>query len=67
MDLNYLLTNYVDLKYQNIWSQDFLKKKKADIKANSTYYRIVKQGSILVYVTFHIFTIFIILLMATMR
>jgi hypothetical protein len=66
-DLNYILTNYVDLKYQEIWSEQFLKEKKREMKFNSAYYRIVKQGSVLVYITFHIFTIFIILLMATMR
>jgi hypothetical protein len=33
------------LKYDHIWSQDFLKKKKQEIKDNNTYYRIVKQGS----------------------
>jgi len=37
------------------------------MKERSSYYRIVKQGSVLVYLSFHIFTIFIILLMATMR
>ena len=37
------------------------------MKESSSYYRIVKQGSVLVYLSFHIFTIFIILLMATMR
>jgi hypothetical protein len=23
--LNYLLTNYVDIKYDNIWSEDYIK------------------------------------------
>ena len=41
--------------------------KKREIKSNSTYFRIVKQGSVFVYLTFHIITIFIILLMAVMR
>jgi hypothetical protein len=67
IDLNYLLVTYVDLQYDHIWSEDFCKKKKQEIKDNSAYYRIVKQGSQLVYISFHIFTIFIVLLMATMR
>jgi len=61
------LTTYVDLKYPTIFSEDFLKKKKWEIKENSVYFRLVKQGSQLVYVSFHIVTIFIVLLMATMR
>ena len=65
--LNYILTNYVDIKYDNIWSEDFIKEKKAEFKKNSNYFRIVKQGSILVYLTFHIFTIFVILFMAIMK
>ena len=44
-----------------------MKEKKRELKTSSSYYRIVKQGSVLVYLSFHIFTIFIILLMATMR
>ena len=67
IDLNYILTNYIDLKYDQIWSEDFLKKKKQEIKDNSPYYRIVKQGSQLTYISFHVFTIFLVLLMATMR
>jgi len=66
-DLNYTLTNYVDIKYQDIWADDYLKVKKGEIKRNSSYFRIVKQGSQLVYLTFHIFTIFLVLLMATLR
>jgi len=57
----------VDLKYQSIWSEEFIKEKKAEIKKNCVYFRLVKQGSQLVYITFHIFTIFIVLLMAAMR
>lgn len=67
VDLNYMLTNWVDLKYDHIWSDEFISQKKQEIKDNSTYYRIVKQGSQLVYVAFHIFTILIVMLMATMR
>ena len=44
-----------------------MKLKKREIKSNSPYFRIVKQGSVLVYLTFHIITIFIVLLMAVMR
>lgn len=66
-DLNYVLTNYVDLKYQSIWSEEFMKEKKWEIKKNCLYFRLVKQGSQLVYITFHIFTIFMVLLMAAMR
>lgn len=62
-----MLINYVDMKYDAIWSNDYLKVKKQAIKENSPYYRIVKQGSQLVYISFHIFTISIVLLMATMR
>jgi len=62
-----MLINYVDMKYDHIWSNDYIKKKKQEIKENSPYYRIVKQGSQLVYISFHIFTIYIVLLMATMR
>ena len=61
------MTAYVDLKYINIWSEDFMKEKKREIKNNCAYYRVVKQGSVLVYLTFHIITIFITLLMAVMR
>ena len=66
-DLNYLLTTYVDLKYQAIWGEELLKEKKGEIKKNCMYYRLVKQGSQLIYVSFHIITIFIILLMSAMR
>jgi parvulin-like peptidyl-prolyl isomerase len=65
--LNYMLINYVDMKYDHIWSNDYIKKKKQEIKENSPYYRIVKQGSQLVYISFHIFTIYVVLLMACMR
>lgn len=65
--MNYYLTNYVDLKYQTIWSDEFLKAKKWELKKNSSYFRLVKQGSQLVYISFHIITIFVVLLMAAMR
>jgi hypothetical protein len=44
-----------------------MKIKKGEIKKNSGYFRIVKQGSVLVYISFHIFTIFVVLLSAVMR
>ena len=41
-DLNYLMTSYIDIKYPHIWSADFIKKKKWEIKENSLYFRLVK-------------------------
>lgn len=67
MDLNYILTTYVDLKYTAIWSADFLKEIKWEIKRQSLYFRLVKQGSIFVYLSFHVFTILVILFMAVLR
>lgn len=67
MDLNYILTSYVDLKYTAIWSSDFLKEIKWDIKRQSLYFRLVKQGSIFIYLSFHVFTILVILFMAVLR
>lgn len=66
-DLNYMLINYVDIKYKNIWAEELVKEKKQEIKKNCVYFRLVKQGSQLVYITFHIITIFLVLLMAAMR
>ena len=40
--MNYVLTNYVDIKFQDIWSDEYLKEKKGEIKRNSSYFRIVK-------------------------
>lgn len=37
------------------------------MKQLSPYFRLVKKGSILVYLTFHLFTIFLILLTVTIR
>jgi hypothetical protein len=62
-----MLINYIDLKYNEMWSYDVCRKVKASFKEQSIYYRLVKQGSVLIYLTFHIFTIFLILLMATLR
>ena len=44
-----------------------MKEKKWEIKKNCVYFRLVKQGSQLVYISFHIFTILLVLLMAAMR
>lgn len=44
-----------------------MKEKKWEIKKNCIYFRLVKQGSQLIYITFHIATILGVLLMATMR
>ena len=66
-DLNYHLINYVDIKYSTIWGEEFIKEKKWEIKKNCIYFRLVKQGSQLVYISFHILTILLILLMAAMR
>jgi hypothetical protein len=66
-DLNYLLVNYVDLESSEIWSHDTCSKKKHEFKEQSIYFRLVKQGSVLVYLTFHIETMMIVLLMAVMR
>lgn len=67
VDLNYHLTNYVDIKYTTIWGEEFMKEKKWEIKKNCIYFRLVKQGSQLIYITFHIATILGVLLMAAMR
>jgi uncharacterized protein YlxW (UPF0749 family) len=67
VDLNYILTNYVDLKYTAIWSAEFLKEIKWEIKRQSLYFRLVKQGSVFIYLSFHVFTILVILFMAVLR
>lgn len=67
VDLNYMLVNYCELKCDKVWSDDLLKEKKWELKQQSFYFRTVKQGSVLVYLTFHIFMIFVILMMTTVR
>lgn len=67
INLTDVMTNFVDLNSRQIWSDEALKEKKWEIKDNSSYFRVVKQGSVLVYLTFHIFTIFVILLSAMIR
>jgi hypothetical protein len=66
-DLNDLLITYVDLKYDSIWSEDFCKAKKWEFKEQSLYFRLVKQGSVLVYLTFHVVTCLVVLLMGVLR
>lgn len=65
--MNYMLVNWVELKYDKVWSNDNLREKKWELKEQSFYFRTVKQGSVAVYLTFHVFMIFMILLMATVR
>jgi len=67
VNLTDVLTNYVDLESKIIWSAERLKDKKWELKDNSNYFRMVKQGSLLVYLSFHIFTIFIILLSSILK
>jgi hypothetical protein len=50
-----------------MWTEKTCQNIKKHFKQQSTYYRMVKQGSVLVYLCFHIFTIFLILLMAALR
>ena len=44
-----------------------MKRVKKEFKQQSVYFRLVKQGSVLIYLCFHIFTILIVLFMATLR
>jgi len=41
-DFNTILINYVDLKYQQIWSNKFVKKVKNQLKDQIFYFRLVK-------------------------
>jgi hypothetical protein len=66
-DLERTLVTFCDLRYVGVWSDVQCREKKWELKRQSIYFRIVKRGSLLVYLTFHIFTIMIILLMATVR
>lgn len=66
-DLNYHLINYCELKFNEIWSEENVKARKWEIKQRDFYFRLVKQGSILVYLTSHILVLFVILLMATFQ
>ena len=66
-DLATNLRNYVDLKKNEIWSDELIHSILKDIKENQTTYRIVKKGSTCFYLTFHIVTLFTILICAIMR
>ena len=66
-DMNDVLVNYIDLKYTEIWSDEFCKKKKWDLKEQNFYFRAVKQGSQVVYLSFHVATILIVMFMAVLR
>mmetsp|Transcript_34734 Transcript_34734/g.53329 ORF Transcript_34734/g.53329 Transcript_34734/m.53329 type:complete len:261 (-) Transcript_34734:4378-5160(-) len=50
-----------------MWSEEFVRRKKWEFKEMSIYFRLVKQGSVLIYLSFHIIAILVILLMATLR
>ena len=67
LDLDQILIDYIDLKYDAIWSNKYCNHIKKTFKQQSVYYRLVKQGSILIYLCLHIFTVFLILLMAACR
>lgn len=67
IDLQDIIITYIDLKYSQIWSNDFIKEVKWHFKEQDTYFRFVKQGSILAYMTFHVFTVLSIVLMAILR
>lgn len=62
-----MLVNWLELKYDKVWSNDLMREKKLELKEQSFYFRAVKQGSVAVYLTFHIFLIFTILMIATVR
>lgn len=62
-----MLINWLELKFDRVWSNDLLREKKWELKEECFYFRAVKQGSVLVYLSFHIFLCFIIMVMATIR
>lgn len=41
-DLNYHLINYVELKFNDLWSEEKVKEKKWELKQQNTYFRLVK-------------------------
>ena len=59
--------NYVDLKYVDMWSNELAREKKMDLKNRSIYYRLVKKGSVLIYLTFHVVTLLLVMLIAVIR
>ena len=54
-DLNYHLTNYVDIKYQTVWSDEFIKEKKWEIKKELRILQIgqVRQPALLHFFPHH--------------
>lgn len=58
---------YVDLRNIGLWNDKKCREKKQELKRQSNYFRLVKRGSLLIYLIFHVFTIMVILLMATVR
>ena len=62
-----MLVNWLELKYDKVWSNDLMREKKWELKEQSFYFRAVKQGSVLIYLSFHIFLIFVIMVMSTIR
>lgn len=67
VDYDQILINYIDLAENDVWSSDTMKRVKKEFKQQSVYFRLVKQGSVLIYLCFHIFTILFVLFMATLR
>jgi hypothetical protein len=66
-DLNYQLINYCELKFNEIWSNENVRARKWDLKQTNLFFRLVKQGSMLIYLSSHIFVLFVILMMSTIR
>lgn len=62
-----MLVNWLELKFDRVWSNDLLREKKWELKEECFYFRAVKQGSVMVYLSFHIVLCFIIMVMATVR
>ena len=67
ISLDSILVNYIDLKYNEIWSITFMKKIKKQLKQQNLYYNLVKDGSQAVYILKHIDAILLILLLSIMR
>jgi len=65
--LNYQLINYCELKFNELWSQENVRARKWELKQKNFYFRLVKQGSMLIYLSSHIFVLFVILMMSTIR
>lgn len=67
VNLTDVLVAYVDLKFEKVWSDELCRKKKWEMKEQDLYFRLVKQGSQLVYISFHVVTIMVVMLMAVLR